>query len=746
MTGVFPYRSTVGLAVALVALTLATYWPLRSCDFIDYDDPDYVTANSHVQAGLTTKGFVWALRSTEFANWHPLTWLSHMLDCELYGLNPIGHHFSNLLLHLANTLLLFGVLNRMTRAPWRSATVAALFGIHPLHIESVAWVSERKDVLSTFFFMLTLWTYVRYVELKSATRAASSRHVPSCIFYLLAIVCFILGLMSKPMLVTLPFVLLLLDYWPLRRLEAGAGSSPLATRFAWPLLREKLPFFALSVLSSVVTYTAQHSSGVVRSLEIIPLHIRLANAFVSYASYLGKTIWPGNLAIFYPYPDSWPATFVTVAGLLTAGLTIAAAWFARRKPYMTVGWFWYLGTLVPVIGLVQVGAQAMADRYTYVPLIGTFLMLVWGGGDLLLRWRVSPILLRTMAVSVIISCALRSAYQIRYWRSTEMLFQHAIKATQGNYVACNVLGIALERRGDLARAADCYTAALRLKPNFADAHSNLGGVLARQGNLDQAIVQFQQALLYRPNFCNALITLGGALTEQGRAAEAIAPLRKAIQLQDQDVDAHYNLGNAWLALARTNEASAEYQRVLALNSNHAPANFQLAGLLLSGDNAAAAVRHYRTALAANPHSPTIHYQLGKVLAATGQAAEGTKHHREAVRLRPDWPEPLNALAWLLATHPQATLRNGNEAVMLAESAAELTNHSDPQVLDTLAAAYAESGRFEDAIRTAAQAIKLTDTPASQHLAAEIKARLALYQRYQAFREPLPLTRPEPPPE
>ncbi|MBN2124387.1 MAG: tetratricopeptide repeat protein [Deltaproteobacteria bacterium] len=472
----------VGLALAL--FTLAAFWQVRHHDFVNYDDYEYVVQNPHVRYGITPRGLVWAFTSFHSGNWHPLTWISHMVDCELFGLNPGAHHFTGLLLHVASSLLLCRVLFRMTGALWRSVLVAVLFAVHPLHVESVAWVAERKDVLSTLFWMLTIWAYHRYVDGPRAGR------------YLLTLLFFTLGLMAKPMLVTLPFVLLLLDYWPLGRAVPGArrSGSP------WPsLIREKAPFFALSLASCVVTLLAQ----IQWEAMLLPVSFpdRAANALVSYAAYMVKTVWPQPLAVFYPHPgDGLAATQVGGSILLLACVSLLALGLLRRHPYLLVGWLWYLGTLVPVIGLVQVGAQGMADRYTYVPLIGLFVMFSWSM-ERLASWnpraRAGVLLVCGLITAALF---LRTLFQVPYWKNGVTLFEHAIRVTRDTSLIRNNLGNALARQGRIAEAEMNYREALRIGPDVAAVHNNLGNVLLEQGRLKEAVEHYRWALEIRPDF------------------------------------------------------------------------------------------------------------------------------------------------------------------------------------------------------------------------------------------------------
>ena len=563
----------------LIGATLAVFWPLKNHEFINLDDDEYVTENPHVQAGLTLKGLSWAFTTTQASNWHPLTWLSHMLDCQLYGLKPAGHHLTSLLFHIANTLLLFLVLRRMTGAIWGSSFVAALFALHPLHVESVAWVAERKDVLSTFFWMLTMWTYIRYAERPRLNR------------YLLVLLSFALGLMSKPMLVTLPLVLLLLDYWPLRRFKSI---------HPFRLVLEKAPFFALSAVSSFLTFFAQRSGGTVGSLEAFPLETRMANALVSYVSYIGKMIWPHHLAVLYPYPDILPIWQVAEAGLLLVGLSALVILAARRRPYLVVGWLWYFGTLVPVIGLVQVGLQAMADRYTYVPLIGLFIMMAMGVPDNLAGWRHRRIVLAISAGLLLSIFMIVTRLQVYHWENAITLFEHTLAVTSNNSVIHNNLGVVLAQQGKTQEAIAHYTEALRIKPDYTDAHNNLGVALARQGKTQEAIAHYTEALRIKPNYAEVHYNLGNALARQGKIQEAITHYTEALKIKPDYVGAHYNLGNALVRQGKTQEAIAHFAEALRIKPDFADAHFALGLAYLMIGNRDSALEEYKILKTINP--------------------------------------------------------------------------------------------------------------------------------------------------
>lgn len=531
------------ICLVLIVTTSAAYLPVRNYEFV-FDDGQYVVENQYVRSGLNRKSIIWAFTTTYAANWHPLSWLSHMLDCELFGVNPGWHHLINVLLHTANTLLLFFFLRAITGALWRSGLVAALFALHPLHVESVAWVAERKDVLSTFFWILTMWGYVRYV-----------RH-PGVGRYVVVLLFFVMGLMAKPMLVTMPFVLLLLDYWPLCRLRVGQigcdYNSPQRVPLAY-LLWEKVPLLVFSVGSSVITLIAQRSGGALRSLQSIKLSVRIANALVSYVSYIKKVIWPSDLAVLYPYSKTMAGWKVAGAGILLVFISLLAIKAFRRQPYFAVGWFWYLGTLVPVIGLVQVGSQAMADRYTYVPLIGIFILIVWGTCELASNWPQGKIAFALLATTVISSLVVTTRLQLSYWANNVTLFRHAVAVTANNYLAHNNLGVVLSDKGQRGEAIAHYKEALAINPDYPSAHNNLGFELFVQGELDRAIFHFSEALRLNPDFMDAHNNLGVALIKMKKPEEAIYHFRQALRIEPDNVGVEYNLRKALRSVGRRRE-------------------------------------------------------------------------------------------------------------------------------------------------------------------------------------------------
>jgi len=570
-----PRHRTLFIISLLICTTIIVYWKVQHHGFVNYDDGKYITANAHVQEGLSWNSLCWAFTTTHANFWHPLTWLSHMLDSELYGLNAGGHHLTNVLLHVANTILLFLVLLRTTDAPWKSGFAAALFAVHPLHVESVAWASERKDVLSTLFWLLTIWAYVSYVRKPHFAR------------YLLILFYFCLGMMAKPMLVTLPFVLLLLDYWPLGRfgapsqgLEPAQSNQGSNTRRVFRLgirfLFEKIPLLVPAAAASVIAFVAQETGGATKSLALFPAGVRLANALISYVTYLEKTFWPTDLTVFYPHSGlSIDLSQATLAGALLVILTLAFINAAKLHPYLLVGWLWYLGTLIPVIGLVQVGDHGMADRYTYVPLIGVFIAISWGVPAMLKGWRHDKVAFAAAvpaALAVLMTC---SWYQVGHWQNSVTLFEHALRTGQVSPLAHTDLGVALVEQGNVDRAIRHYRQALQINPAYLVARLNLGGALAGQGKLDEAIAHYAEALKQSPNLAVAHFNMANALATEGRLDRAVSHYREAIRIEPDDPDTHNNLGIALARLARTEEASLHFRMALRINPDFEKAKHNL---------------------------------------------------------------------------------------------------------------------------------------------------------------------------
>lgn len=587
------------MCAALALGVAAIYAPVVTHGFVNWDDPEYVTNNAMVQRGLTAAGLRWAFTTSHAANWHPLTWLSHMLDVQIFGMQAGWHHAVSALLHMVSTILLFTWLRRTTGAAGRSAVVAALFAAHPSHVESVAWVAERKDTLSTVFWMSSLWAYTEYV------------HRPSRLRYFAVMVSVALGLMAKPMLVTLPFVFVLVDIWPLQRLILGrreGGERPALRR----LVIEKVPLFVLAIASAIATFIAQSRGGAVARLDAYPLGLRMMNAVISYVAYIGQAFWPARLAVVYPprsAPAAWSLAAAAATLVLVSALVVRAA---KRRPYALVGWLWYLGTLVPVIGLVQVGSQPMADRYTYVPLIGLFMIVAWGGHEILsgraaLR-RVAPV----AATIALVACGILANVQVRYWRDDLTLWSYAIAVTGPNARAHNNLANALSARGRVDDAIAHYREAIAIEPEFAEAHSNLANSLVTRGLVEEAEREYRLALRYRPADPYAHNGLGSLLDEQGKVDEAVSQYRAALQAAPDMAEAHNNLGIALTKQGRFDDAIGEFLQ----------------------------------AIRANPSGANFHYNLGVTLSQRGNVAEARQHLEAALQLDPSFDGARQALAAL----------------------------------------------------------------------------------------------------
>ena len=606
--------------VLLICLFLSVtpfiaFQQVNRCDFVNYDDPTYVTENVHIRNGITTEAVRWALTTGYAANWHPLTWMSHMLDVQLFGLKPDRHHLVNLLFHIANTLLLFFVFNRMTEAPWKSAFTAALFALHPLHVQSVAWVAERKDVLSTFFWMLTMASYVSYVgHSPSPGHSPGGRGGSRFASYLAVIIFFALGLMAKPMVVTLPFVLLLLDYWPLKRmsgigcrvsdggyralhspgaaqngsipaktkkgesrekLTGQSGSPPRVTgpRFSvfLPLLLEKVPLFLLAALSSIVTYAIQQKGGAVKSIEAFPLWVRIANAFVSYAVYIEKALWPKDLAVFYPYPGGWSFRQVAGAILLFGVITVTVIRLAKRFPCLTVGWLWFAGTLVPVIGIVQVGRQAMADRYTYIPLIGLFIMAAWGVPELLGKRRYWKEALSATSLFILACFSFSTWKEAGYWKDSITLYDRALEATGPNDTVYNSRGDAWCRRGNLEQAIADFDRAVGINHENAEAYYNRGVTFGKLGNHRRAIEDFDRAIEINPGLTEPYYNRGFAYGELRDYGKAIENYDLAIRINPENAVAYNSRGVANDKLGNYRKAISDYDRAIEIDPGYAMA-------------------------------------------------------------------------------------------------------------------------------------------------------------------------------
>ena len=611
-------------ASLLVVVTLAVYAPVRHYPFVIYDDWDYVLKNPHVLSGLTSGNITWAFTGFYAANWHPLTWISHMLDCQLWGANAGMHHVVNVIIHAVNTVLLFVLLREMTGATWRPALVAALFAWHPLHVESVAWIAERKDVLSTCFWMLTLLAYARYARNPSRWR------------YLLVIFLFAPALMSKPMVVTLPLVLLLLDFWPLKRLQSQPGNLR-------RLVYEKVPLLVMAAASCVVTCLAQQHGGAVQSLDNIPLSLRLANALGGYVIYLKKIFWPADLAVFYPLPATVSSGMLTGAILLLLGITAWVIAVRSRCAYLLVGWFWYLGTLIPVIGLVQTGAQALADRYTYVPSVGVLIGIVWGAGELAGRRRHRVFALSFISLSLIILCLVLTRQQLGYWKDSETLLRHALEVSPNNYLSHYNLGVALREQGDDAEAVYQLEQAIHLRPSYVDARCYLAAELNRRGHSDEAIQQLQEAIRIDPESWNARNTLGEILSENGRPTEALSQYQEAVRLNPDFAEARNGFGIALARQGRIDEAVTQFQEAVRIKPDLAEVRNNLGAILLQLGRLDEAIDQLKEAVRLNPDFAKARNHLGIALARQGRMTDAITQFQEAVRIKPDFAEARNDL-------------------------------------------------------------------------------------------------------
>jgi tetratricopeptide (TPR) repeat protein len=738
------------LAALLGIVTLVLYWPATHYDYINFDDPDYVTSNRHVETGLTLSNVHWALITNHAANWHPLTWISLMMDVSLFGKNAGEMHFTNMLLHAANVVLLFLLLHRLTGAPWQSAVAAAFFGWHPVHVESVAWISERKDVLST--------------NVQGPAVRRNFYHSPT---YWLAWFCFALGLMSKPMLVTFPFVMLLLDFWPLKRWRRDR---------LWPVVGEKIPFFALALAASVTTYLVQ--SGARVGEENLPLNQRVGNALISYCKYLSKLFWPKDLAVFYPHPGIWPTPDVLWALAFLTGITLLVLTQWRRYPCLLMGWLWYGGTLVPVIGLIQVGRQSMADRYTYIPSVGIAIMLVWGTIELLRRRRHAVTALSVMAGLALGICLFLTRQQLRYWQNSETLFRQTLMVTEDNFLAHFNLGVALEMNGRLDEAIHEYQETVRLQPSVAAVRNNLGAALIKKGRVDDGISQlrmalrlvptyglahenlgnalleqghtnaaikeyqegvrlqpeddagpahynlgvalnqagqtaaaireFQEALIRQPDYTAAGKNLANLLGQTGQTNAAISELQEVLRLDPKDTDAHYNLANLFLNLGRPADAIGQFQADLRINPDDADAHYNLGKALLDQGQTDMAVSEFQAAFRLKKYDAEVHYNLGNLLAQKGQTDAAIAQFQETIRLQPKDADAHNNLGNLLAKEGQteAAIRELQEALRLRPE--------DANTHYNLGYAFLKTGRFDDTIRQFQEAIRLKPNYAPAH--------------------------------
>jgi tetratricopeptide (TPR) repeat protein len=679
------------ISLVLALATVAVYAQTRRFDFVNYDDPQDVT-NAHIRRGITPENLAWAFTSREFGNWYPVNRLSHMLDTQLFGVHGGAHHLANVVYHIVGTLLLFAFLARATGSCWPSALVAFLFALHPLQVESVAWITGRKDVLCALFCFLGLWLYVRYAERPTRGR------------YLLVLLAFCLGMMAKPMIVSFPFVLLLLDYWPLGRLSRK-------------VIREKIPFVVLSLIGTVVAFFAQRASGAVQPLSRTSLGLRVENALISYTVYIGKFFWPSSLSVFYPYPSGYSVLEIAAAVVVLAGISVLALRLSRSYPYLAVGWLWYVVTLAPVSGLVQLGGHARADRYVYVPMVGLAIMLVWGAADLVRRRRqLLPVGVAAASLACL-ACATVSWAQARHWESSETLFRHALEAApDNNYVAHHNLGLYLVNvPGRLQEAINEFQTAVNMYPLNAPWHSNLGLALAKMpGHMPQAMAELQEAVRLDPTLPQAHNNLGLVLMEvPGRLPDAIAEFQAALHIDPEYPDARANLAQAFSKTPEhMAEGIAELQRAAAASPDDAAAHDNL-GVALSNipEKLPEAIDELRTSLRLNPDSPEVHNSLGLALAKSpGHLPEAVGEFQTAVRLKPEFAEAHSNLGMALAGTP------GRLPEATGEFRTALRINPDSAVShNNLGMALAKTpGQLEEAFAEFQEAVRLDPNYADAH--------------------------------
>jgi tetratricopeptide (TPR) repeat protein len=752
---------TLAICGGLLFITWIVFGRTIGFDFVNYDDSFYVYQNPGISNGLTRDGLTRAFTRPLVGNWHPLTSISLMLDAQIFGLNPGGYHFVNVCLHTIGVLLLFFSLRQMTGATWRSAFVAALFAIHPLRAESVVWISERKDVLSGVFFFLALLAYVRY-----------ARRPPALGPYLILMACFTLGLMAKAMLVTLPFLLLLLDYWPLRRLAAisettaGAETCP-SVSVRW-LILEKVPLCALVVADSIATVFSQERALV--SAAAWPLRWRIENALVTIWIYLRQMIWPEHLAVFYPHPKGTLSLWLVALALLFFLAVSLGAFLARRKyPYLFTGWFWYVGLLVPVIGLIQVGLQAHADRYTYLPQIGVYLFITWGAADLARNWPARRVILGGLGTAIIFALMLVAGRQTGYWAEPVRFWAHTLAVTEKNDVAERGLGTALAKIGrldeaiahdraalrlnphepngltnlanalfqknELPEAIKYYREVVRLRPNDSEVRRNLGKALVKNGATEEGSAQFRAALRIRPNDSDASYSLGNALLEEGKLDEAISSFRQALASDPKNIEAHYNLGIALSRKGAFERAIAEFESTIRLEPQHAAAHNNLALALLKKGEVKRAIEEERKALRIEPNNAELRNNLAVGLLRDGQLAAAVAEWRETVRRHPEKTSVVITLAWILSTAPEPSIRDGPRALDLAQRAAQVAGGRNLMIIRLLAAAYAENGRYPEAIHTVQQAAQSAEGSGQSAMAQLLRRDLDRYRLEIPLRDP-----------
>lgn len=706
-----------GICVVLTALVWVVFAQTLAFDFVNYDDPDNVYLNAEVSKGLSFDGFVSAFTTTHVGHWNPITAISHIFVGQFCGIKPFGHHLGNVVLHNVAAILLFLVLWQMTAALWRSAVVAAIFAIHPLRVESVAWVTERKDVLSGVFFMLTLGAYVRYTRQPKSTGR-----------YVSVIGLFALGLMSKSMLVTLPFVLLLLDYWPLERFASAPDQKPVL----WRLCQEKIPLFVLAALCSVIQLFADQE-GIITTGKL-PFLARIANSAVSYATYVGQMFYPVNLVVFYPHPqDTLSAGKTALALGLFISVSAWVLWRRQTRPYLLIGWLWYVGMLIPVIGLVQSGDLAHADRYTYLPQIGLYIAIVWVIASFGSDSRRSFITFCCLSTGVVTALAYAARRQTSYWKDNYSLWQHTLDCNPRNALARDHLGDVFMLEGRVEEAQRQYQQAVESDPDYAVAHNNYGLTLFSAGRPSEAIAEYQQALAIRPDYAAAHNNLGNVFLQSGQLEEAILHFQKAIQFRSNYSIAEQNLGLALVQNGHLAESIEHFERAIKIQPNYANAHAILGRVFMQTGRVWEAVPHLQAAIDGGGNGAAIQVDLGSALLAIGAPRDAINHWELALELDAQFKAATNALAWILATHPDASVRDGVRAISVAERAVQTAEANDVSALRSLAAAYAEGGRFSEAIETAERASSLVVLPSGKALRDALHAEIELYRAGYPFR-------------
>jgi len=687
------------ICILLSLAIIIIYWQVVNFDFIVFDDHYYVTNNDIVKEGITFEGIKWAFTSIGYsANWHPLSWISHMLDIQFFGMNPGMHHFTNVIFHVFNTVLLFLVLERMTGALWRSAAVAALFALHPLHVESVAWISERKDVLSTFFWMLTMMGYIWYVEHRNMWR------------YLLVVFLYILGLLSKPMLVTLPFILLLLDFWPLNRLgfdqtgDIGKnhGLKNKSSEKRWSrllkLILEKIPIIVLAIISSLMTIVAQGKTSSIQNVVILTLGTRLLNAITSYVAYLLKVVYFFNLAVFYPYNFSFNPFLVIGCTLFLILITFFVILFAKRLPYLLVGWLWYLGALIPVIGIVQVGDQSMADRYTYIPLVGIFIMIVWGIWEMLHQWKYRKAIIRMFSIIILIILMIATFYQVSFWKNSGTLFNHTLKVTKNNYVAYNSLGVYLFDKGDLEGSRKQFKLAIQVNPYYALAYNNLGKSFFAEKRYTEALGQFHECLKIKPDYGDTYKSIGDIMLLKENYDRAIVNYKKALQISSSQAKVYYHLGIAYFQKSNYSKAVECFQEAINENPLYSEAISYLREAKSAQTNLDNLILSIKATIKTDPQNLILHMKLGDLYHQECEYENAIAQYQEVLSIQPQYIPAFYRLALIYSE------KNDYASAINKLQKIRDMQPNNPEIYYNMACIYAKQNMVDESIKWLKQSV------------------------------------------